>query len=218
MTDTRFEEELKDVCRTWAAAIRTIGDREGRMAFFEAELPALLSHRDLFAGLLKGILSGSPYRALRQETLFANELILYLDPGRSFSLRLYLFGPGEHTFVHDHNSWGIFGSAFGKLEVERYRREDGGLSPDQAQLTLSRRLVLWPGETEMTLPFDEGIHRTGNPAEGTTLMLSIYGTPLRRLYIQRFKLETGRIQRVFHPRIKKKILAEQALQEIERSR
>jgi len=218
MTTTLLQKQLQMICQTWAAAIKTIGGREGRIAFFEAELPALLVNRPLFEGVLKGILSGSPYPDLRQETLFGNELILYLDPGRMFSLRLYLFGPGEHTSVHDHTSWGVFGSAFGKLEVVRYRREDDGTDPDQAQLSLSRRLVLRPGETETTLPFDQGIHRTGNPGDGTTLMVSVYGTPLRRLYIQRFNLENGRVHRVFPPRIKKRILAEQALTEIERSR
>jgi len=218
MTDTLFQGELQGVCRTWAAAIKTIGDREGRLAFFEAELPALLAHLALFKGILKGILSGSPYPDLRQETLFGNELILYSDPGRMFSLRLYIFGPGEHTSVHDHTSWGVFGSAFGKLEVVRYRRENDGADPDQAQLALSRRLVLWPGETEKTLPLDQGIHRTGNPGDGTTLMVSVYGTPLRRLYIQRFNLENGSVHRVFSPRFKKKMLAEQALKAMETAR
>jgi len=42
-------------------------------------------------------------------------------------------------------------------------------------------------------------------------MVSVYGTPLRRLYIQRFNLENGGVHRVFPPRFKKKMLAEQAL-------
>lgn len=181
------------------------------MAFFRDELPSLLTNRALFEGILSGILNGNPHPDLRQETLFDNELVLYRDPGRLFSLRLYIFGPGSHTSVHDHISWGVSGSSFGKLEVVRYRREDDGSSPDQAQLALSERLVLWPGEIETTLPLDQGIHRTGNPTEGTTLMVSVYGTPLRRLYIQRFNLENGSVHRLFPPRFKKKMLAEQAL-------
>jgi hypothetical protein len=42
-------------------------------------------------------------------------------------------------------------------------------------------------------------------------MVSVYGTPLRRLFIQRFNLETGRVQRIFPPRVQKRMLAEQAL-------
>jgi predicted metal-dependent enzyme (double-stranded beta helix superfamily) len=48
--------------------------------------------------------------------LFDNEFILYRDPARLFSLRLYIFGAGERTCVHDHTSWGVSASAFGKLE------------------------------------------------------------------------------------------------------
>jgi predicted metal-dependent enzyme (double-stranded beta helix superfamily) len=217
MKDTLFQEELQRVCRNWAAAVKSIGGRDGRIAFFEAELPALLARLELFKDILKGILGGSPYPDLRQETLFGNEFVLYWDPGRMFSLRLYIFGPGEHTFVHDHTSWGIYGSALGMLEVVRYRREDDGTDPEKAQLSLSRRLVLGPGEIDTTLPLDQGIHRTGNPGDGTTLMVSVYGTPLRRLYLLRFDLENGRLQRVFPPRIKKKILVTRALAEIESS-
>lgn len=205
-------EELQAVCRGWTAAIKGMAGREGRIAFFRSELPQLLSRRELFEGVLRGILSGHPLPNLRQETLFDNELVLYLDSGRAFSLRLYIFGPGEHTCVHDHTSWGIFGPAFGTLEVLRYEREAKGAEPWQAHASLSARLILRPGETESTLPLDQGIHRTGNPADGFTLMLSVYGPPLRRPYIQSFDLEKNRVHRIYLPRVKKRILVEQALQ------
>jgi predicted metal-dependent enzyme (double-stranded beta helix superfamily) len=213
-----FQEEMTAVCRKWAADVGAIDNRQNRFAYFQDELPALLSKRALFEGVLKGIIDGNPYPDMRQETFFDNELVLYRDPARLFSLRLYVFGAGEHTSVHDHTSWGVSGSAFGKLEVVRYRREDDGSDPDRAQLALLGNVVLWPGETEKTLPLDQGIHCTGNPAEGTTLMVSVYGTPLRRLYIQRFNLENGSVHRVFPPRFRKKMLAEQALKAIACSR
>jgi predicted metal-dependent enzyme (double-stranded beta helix superfamily) len=210
--DGVYREELLDVCRGWTEAVKPISSGEARMAFFRDGLPAILVKQALFEGVLAGILKGNPHPDLRQETFFENELVLYRDPGRLFSLRVYIFGPSEHTSVHDHTSWGVSGSAFGQLEVVRYRREDDRSDPDQAQLALAERSVLWPGEIETTLPLDQGIHRTGNPTEGTTLMVSVYGTPLRRLYIQRFSLENGSVHRMFPPRFKKKMLAEQALQ------
>jgi hypothetical protein len=165
----------------------------------------------LFEGVLQEILSGSPDPHLRQETLFDNELVLYRDSGRLYSLRLYIFAPGEHTFVHDHVSSGVSGPVFGGLEIIRYRREDDGAEPWQARLGMSERLAMRPGETETTLPFDQGIHRTGNSADGVALMASVYGTPLRRPYIQRFNLESGRVYRVYPPHLRKRMLAEQAL-------
>jgi hypothetical protein len=212
MMSGRCQEKLRSLCQNWAAAVGRINGSEGRMAFFREQLPALLVDRPLFEGVLKAIAGGEPQPDLRQETQFDNELVLYRDPARLFSLRIYLFGPGGHTPVHDHTSWGVSGSAFGPLEVVRYRREDDGANPELAQLAPALRRVLWPGDIEETRPLDQGIHRTGNPNAGTTLMVSVYGTPLRRLYIHRFNLENGRVHRVFAPRLKKRMLAEQALE------
>jgi predicted metal-dependent enzyme (double-stranded beta helix superfamily) len=214
--DNRPLEELQMICRHWSAAIRAIAGRDGRIDYVRAMLPPLLARQTLFAGVLKGILDGRPYPDLRQETMFDNELVLYRDPARILSLRLYIFSPGEHTSVHDHTAWGVMGSAFGPLEVVHYRREDDGSDPEQAHLTIVDSAVRRPGETETILPFDAGIHRTGNPAGGTTLMVTVYGTPLRRLYIQRFDLDGGRVQRQYPARLKKRMLAEQALKSIER--
>jgi hypothetical protein len=209
-------EELQRLCRTWAAAVQVLKSPELRMTFFQRTLPAFALNQTFFETLLGALRTGTFHSVLRQETLFANEWVLYLDPGRLFSLRLYIFGPGEHTFVHDHTAWGVFSPALGPLEVVRYRREDDGSNPEYARLTSAERCVLRPGETETTRPLDAGIHRTGNPGAGVTLMASIYGTPLRRLYIQRFDLETGRVQRLFPPRIHKKLLIEKALTAIDR--
>jgi len=211
---TTPREEVFRVCRKWSSAVKPLGQSEDRMNYFRRELPGLLAERSLFERILADVARGSNFPDLRQATLFENELILYQDPARIFSLRLYFFRAEEHTSVHDHTSWGVSGSAFGQLEIVRYRREDDGANPGQARLAFSERLVLWPGETETTLPFDQGIHRTGNPSDGITLMVSVYGPSLRRLYVQRFNLENGSVHRLYSPRVRKKMLVEQALKEI----
>ena len=215
---TAYQEELQGVCRRWAAAVEGLRGAEARMGFFRKELPALALNRMFFETALDAVLTENSHAGLRQETLFANEFVLYRDPGRLFSLRLYIFGPGEQTIVHDHISWGVISSAFGPLEVIRYRREDDGSNPDCARLTSAERIVLRPGDIETTLPLDQGIHRTGNPGTEVTLMVSIYGTPVRRLYIQRFNLESGRVERLYLPRVRKKQLIVQALAAIHRNR
>lgn len=212
------QQQLLTVCRKWGADASALKGREERIAYFRAELSRLLVKRPLFEAVLQGIVAGSPYPDLRQETLFDNELILYRDPGRIFSLRLYIFGPGEHTPVHDHTSWGVSGSAFGRLEVVRYRHAGPGPEPNQVRLALAARGVLRPGDIETTMPFDEGIHRTGNPEDGTTLMVSIYGRPLRRLFIQCFDPEDGRVDRRYPPHLKKRMLTALALEKMQREK
>jgi hypothetical protein len=201
-------EHLLEICRRWSAAVA--GSRE-RLEYFRAELPALLAQGSLFGDILAGICRGSSFPDIRLGTLFDNEIVLFQDPGRAFSLRMFIFGPGEKTPVHDHSAWGVLGSAFGHLEVVRYRREDDGAVEGLAQLSVAERRVLDPGETETTLALDQGIHRTGSPAGGATLMVNIYGPPGRRLHIHCFDPESGRVQRLYPQRIRKRMLAELAL-------
>ncbi|HSV91647.1 MAG TPA: hypothetical protein VLH81_01170 [Desulfobacterales bacterium] len=204
-------EEVRRICRGWAAAVGRCGCLEERMEFFRGALPALLGRPELLAGVLEGIVDGRPLPGLRIATVFENEFLLHQDPGGLFSLRLYLYGPGERTFVHDHVTWGVSGSAHGRLEVLRYRRTDDGKDPDRARLEAVERLSLGPGEIETTLPLDRGIHSTGNPEAGTTWMLSVYGPPARRAVMHRFDPETGSVTPLHPPRVHKRLLAQQAL-------
>ena len=79
-----------------------------------------------FEKLLKNIKSGSPYPDLRQAQMIDDEILLYLNPKRIFSLRMFLYGPGDYTPIHDHNSWGISGASLGVLGVIRCARDDAG--------------------------------------------------------------------------------------------
>jgi len=206
-------DEVRRVCRGWSGAAGRCGCAEERIDFFRGALPALLARAELLAGVLEGIVDGRPLPDLRLATVFENEFVLHQDPGGLFSLRLYLYGPGEFTFVHDHVTWGVSGPARGRLEVLRYRRTDDGADPNLARLEPAERLALAPGETEITLPLERGIHRTGNPDAGTTWMLSVYGPPARRAVMHRFDLETGRVRPLHPPRVHKRLLAQQALSE-----
>jgi hypothetical protein len=45
-------------------------------------------------------------------------------------------------------------------------------------------------------------------------MISVYGSPVRRLYINRFDDKTSKVEKLYPPRIKKKLLAIEALKQI----
>jgi hypothetical protein len=204
-------DEVRRICRGWAGAAGRCGCAEERIDFFRGALPALLARTELLAGVLEGIADGRPLPDLRLATVFENEYLLHQDPAGLFSLRLYLYGPGELTFVHDHLAWGVSGSARGPLEIVRFRRTDDGSDPGLSRLESTERTTLQPGEIETTLPFERGIHRTGNPQAGTTWMVSVYGPPARRSVMHRFDLETGRVTPLRPPRVHKRLLAQQAL-------
>jgi predicted metal-dependent enzyme (double-stranded beta helix superfamily) len=207
-------EELLEICQRWSDSIENISGDAARMDFFQNELPGFLRNQSLFQELLKNILDGSPYPDLRQAQMIDDEILLYLNPKRLFSLRMFLYGPGDYTPIHDHNSWGVSGAVVGELGVIRYARQDDGTVEGYARLRQTARVQLQPGEIELTRPLNDGIHQTGNPGQGTTIMISIYGSPVRRLYIHRFDHEHNKVDRLYPPRKKKKMLAAQALKHL----
>lgn len=178
-------------------------------------LPELLLNRQLLSEIMQCVVSGEPYPDIRRPTMFDNELILYVHPARLFSLRLYLWGPGEFTYPHDHNAWGVIGTAMEGYEVTNFRRVDHGSVDGYAKLEEIARLNLKPGETAFTLPFDEGIHRTGNSGDKTIVTLHLYGKSHSRGYLQGYDIVNDRVYRVFPPRLKKKTLASQVLADME---
>ncbi|RJP67581.1 MAG: hypothetical protein C4532_14465 [Candidatus Abyssobacteria bacterium SURF_17] len=203
--------EITEFCARCAEGLPSLTEDNARIQCIRKEFPSLLRNTSLFARILADITSGAKYPDLGYATMFDNELLLYADPGRLFSLRLFLWDAGDYTPVHDHSSWGVIGPVSGTLEVINYRRDDPGSQAGQARLIEAERLLLEPGETAFTLPLNDGIHTIGNPTDEAMLSLSLYGSPLPRGYINGFDLATGYIYQIVAPKIKKKVLATKAL-------
>ena len=98
--------ELQAVFDHWTQSMQKIKGRNERIAFTRAEMPALLLNRRLMEKLLTDIVKGKRYPDIRQATMFSNEFILYINNRRLYSVRLYIYEPGQYTPIHDHNSWG----------------------------------------------------------------------------------------------------------------
>jgi predicted metal-dependent enzyme (double-stranded beta helix superfamily) len=200
-------KDLHDYCNEWSDPLGQLTDNESKIAYVRQRLPVLLENQALITAVLNDIKQnfGGPER--RRHMLFDNEWRLHLDAKRRFSVRMYLYPPGEVTVVHDHSSWGVLGSAFGEMEIVKYHRKDDGQKNGFALLEEAQRITCTPGRTDTTLPLDKGIHRVGNPTDQTIVVINVYGTPLRRLYINRFDIENDRITKIFPPRLKKMLPA-----------
>ena len=188
---------------------------EKRIFYVGKEMPDLLLNHRLFKIILTNIVKGKNYPDARQATMFTNEFILFINHQRLYSVRLYIYEPGQYTPIHDHNSWGVYGCVHNKIEVIRYRREDDETKPGYARLREIERPVLLPGDTASVLPLNDGIHQAGNPADNTSVMLCVYGTPIRRLYVNQYDHAQNRVSKLYPPRLKKKLLAAQALKYME---
>ncbi|MGD9006583.1 MAG: hypothetical protein PVG41_01620 [Desulfobacteraceae bacterium] len=181
-----------------------------RMAYFQEQLPSLLLNRAVVEPVLENMAKGRPWPDLRDPGLFVHEILLYLDPGRRFSLRLYLHPASTHTVIHDHTSWGISGCPAGHLSLIPYRLEER-VGNGRAVLTPRASVVLTPGQVTVTRPWDQGIHQTGSLDDDPSVMISVYGRPGRRLYINTFDLQTGRVTRRYPPKLLRRKLAGEAL-------
>jgi predicted metal-dependent enzyme (double-stranded beta helix superfamily) len=203
-------------CKRCSEVLSGLAENEAHIEFIRSELPTLLLNKPFFTKILNNLVEGGKYPDLQYSTMFDNEFLLYTDAAHLFSLRLFLWGPGEYTPVHDHNSWGVIGPISGELEVIDYRREDDGSREGYACLVELERLRLLPGQTASTFPLNEGIHKTGNPTQESILSLSLYGNPLPRGYINGFDTAGHSVYRILSPKMKKKLLAIQVLKSLNR--
>ncbi len=204
--------ELQAVFNGWARTFETVGAAPDRIDFTRSQMPGILLNRPLMQNILNGIVRGKQWPDVRKATLFENEFILYINNKRLFSARLYIFDPGEYTPAHDHSSWGVYGCVSERIEVVKYRRQDDESRPGYARLQETDRVILQPGDTSVVGPLNDGIHQAGNPGSGTCVMMSVYGTPLRRIYVNEYDPIRNRVTRRYHPRLAKKRLASRAVE------
>lgn len=207
-------EKISEICRQWSAGMdRWPRDRD-RVGYFRDHLPKLLLDREAVVPVVERIVDGRPWPDSRYSGIFPNEMLVYLDPARRFSLRFYFHEAGSWTPVHDHSAWGVSGTPAGRLGVIQYRREDDGSVEGYARLAETERRNLPPGEVETTRSLDGGIHQTGSPADAVNLMISVYGSPARRLFIQWFDPAKDRVWPVYPPKMRKKMLARNVLEQM----
>jgi hypothetical protein len=210
-TDSNLPEHINHVFEKWSQSIRNFSEDKQKIKYFQKELPALLKDKAFFFEILEKITKGSSFPDTRRCGLFENEIIIFINSSRLYSVRFAIYEPGEYTIIHDHSSWGVFGTVFGPLEVIKYQRLDDGSLDHYAKLAETKRILLDPEDTDFTLPLDKGIHSIGNPTDQLILTSSVYGNPLRRLFINGFDLKNKKIYPIYPPKIKKKRQAKQAI-------
>ena len=103
-------------------------------------------------------------------------------PDKSFSLQMFVWPSGTRTMIHDHSSWGAYACAAGTVFEERYERLDDGSRFEHARLEEAWHLAWTPEDGASTvLPGNGGIHRVGNPYEGTAVSVHLYGPRLEEV-------------------------------------
>ena len=210
-THSNLPEHINLIFEKWSQNISKFSQDKQKINYFQKELPMFLKDKAFFLDILEKISKGNSFPDIRRCGLFENETILFINSSRLYSVRIAVYEPGEYTIIHDHSSWGVFGTVFGPLEIIKYQRLDDGSVDHYAKLAETNRILIDPENTDFTLPLDKGIHSIGNPTNQLILTSSVYGNPVRRLFINSFDLKNNKIYPIYPPKIKKKRQAKQAI-------
>ncbi len=113
------------------------------------------------------------------------------DGGLAFSA--LVVPPGAQTPVHDHLAWGLVGLYKGEQEEEVFTRRDDGRDESYADLALSVRQMLRPGDFYELLP-ENDIHRVRTTSADTSVSLHLLGNDNGCIWRHRFEPETDSAQ------------------------
>ncbi|MER1968930.1 cysteine dioxygenase [Castellaniella sp. GW247-6E4] len=113
------------------------------------------------------------------------QYLLHADPLERFSVVSFVWGPGQHTPVHDHTVWGVIGVLRGAESSTRYARAESVLSP-------LGTTILRAGEIDTVSPTIGDIHRVANAVEGAaSISIHVYGANIGAVSRHVFDPDTG---------------------------
>lgn len=132
-------------------------------------LTTLTRDTELFQDRVLPLLEQSPVR----EPI---TVVPLTDTAMPVSVALFAWAPGAATEIHDHSSWGAFGTVIGSLTEERYARLDDGTQLNVAHLRKAWQRV-WNRAhgISLLLPYAGGIHRVSNRSTELAISLHCYG-------------------------------------------
>lgn len=119
--------------------------------------------------------------------------LLYRAGDAGLALTALVVPPGARTPVHDHLAWGLVGLYRGEQEEEVFTRQDDGASDTHADLTLSIRRPLTPGDFYELLP-ETDIHRVTTTSASTSVSLHLLGNDNGCIWRHRFIPEERRVE------------------------
>jgi predicted metal-dependent enzyme (double-stranded beta helix superfamily) len=119
--------------------------------------------------------------------------LLYRAGDAGLALSVLVVPPGARTPVHDHLAWGLVGLYRGEQEEEVYSRQDDGTSEKRADLVLSERRSLRPGDFYELLPATD-IHRVTTTSDITSVSLHLLGNDNGCIWRHRFLPEEHKVE------------------------
>jgi len=119
--------------------------------------------------------------------------LLYRAGDGSLAFSSLVVPPGVQTPIHDHLAWGVVGLYRGEQEEDVFTRTDDGSREAQADLVLTERRTLRPGDLYDLLP-ETDIHRVRTISDVTSVSLHLLAIDNGCIWRHRFHPEDGRVE------------------------
>lgn len=127
-----------------------------------------------------------PEACARPHSVHYQQYLLYRDPDDRYSVVSFVWGPGQHTPIHDHGTWGVIGMLRGAEYSRAYARTDGRMipAPDEERLE--------PGQTACVSPSLGDIHLVRNAHDDrVSISIHVYGTDIGKQTRHVYDPDTG---------------------------
>ena len=114
---------------------------------------------------------------------------LHVEPDGSFSIASAVWGVGQETPVHGHETWGVVGIYSG------HEHEVGYHKPDMPDVPLVEKSDdIWgPGQVTVCCTTNDDVHRVRCHGDSPVVGINIYGADIGTLRRRTYEPESGRV-------------------------
>ena len=117
------------------------------------------------------------------------QYLLYCDPSERYSVVSFVWGPGQHTPVHDHTVWGLIGVLRGAEQCEEYEQPQRFDEP----MISSGMHRLDSGQVDKVSPRIGDVHAVSNAlTDRASISIHVYGANIGAVQRHVFDPQTGR--------------------------
>ena len=115
------------------------------------------------------------------------QYLLYADPADRYSVVSFVWGPGQHTPIHDHTVWGVIGVLRGAELTQTF-----DLDADGRPVAAGDAVRQLPGSVEFVSPRIGDIHQVSNAlADSVSISIHAYGANIGKVRRHVFSQEGG---------------------------
>lgn len=173
-----MSDRLQAFVGTVEQAVASQLDEEALLAKVRAAMATLVATDDWL-----------PDSFAQPHPIYYQQYLLHRDPQDRFSVVSFVWGPGQHTPIHDHTVWGVIGMLRGSETAQNYERQNGKV------ISSGAAEVLRPGDVALVSPRIGDIHQVSNAlADQVSISIHAYGADIGSTSRHVFDATTGEIK------------------------